>query len=116
MRVNNNNLVVNKVLNVSFNSQPQQLNQVFGFFVQGVITGTPTGTFKLQRSGDPNSGNIFPTNWTDVPDSTEAVSGAGDFDYNVSQTQYNWVRLVYTDGSSGASTAVLNATINIKGF
>jgi len=116
MRVNNNNLVSAQILNATFNSAPQQLNQIFGYYIQLVITGTPTGTFTLQSSGDANSGDVFPTNWAAVASSSQAVSGAGVYSYNVSDVQYNWVRLVYTDGSSGTSTAVLNATINTKGF
>jgi hypothetical protein len=116
MRVNNDPFILNQVLNANFNSVPQQLNQVFGYSIQGVITGTPTGTVELQMSDDPNSGNVFPVNWTVITGTSQSIAAAGTFAYNVSDVGYTWVRLVYTDGSSGSSTAIMNAVINIKGF
>lgn len=116
MRVNNNPFISNQILNADFNSVPQQLNQMFGYSIQGVITGTPTGTISLQMSDDPNSGNINPVNWTTITGTSQSVAAAGTFAYNVSDVEYTWVRLVYVDGSSGSSTAVLNATVNTKGF
>lgn len=116
MRVNNYHLVTNHALNVDFSSAPQQLNSVFGFSVQGVITGTPTGAVYLEASVDPNSGNVFPTNWSTISGSSQAVAAAGTFTFNVSAVEYNWVRLSYTDTSGATSTAVLNVVINSKGF
>lgn len=116
MRVSNSTLTTNQILNANYNSPPQQLNQVFGYAIQGEITGTPTGTFTLQSSVDSNFGNVHPVNWTTVDNSSQAVSASGNFTYNVHDAEYNWVRLVYTDGSGGASTATLSAQINTKGF
>lgn len=116
MRVNNKQFILNQPLNASFNSDPQQTNQVFGYAIQGEITGTPTGTINLQMSADPNVGNNFPINWTDITGTSQSVAAAGTFAYNVSDVEYNWVRLVYTDGSGGISAATMNANINIKGF
>lgn len=114
-----NNLMfpVGTVLNADLNSKAEQLYQCVGYAIQVVFTGTPTGTFKLQGSCDPyGSGDpSFPKNWSDIADSSHAVSAAGDFLWNVFYVEYNWVRLVYADGSSGSSTAVLaSARINAK--
>lgn len=116
MRVNNKQIETNKVMNTSFVTEGIPLNQVVGYAVQAYFTGTPTGSFKLQCSGDPNSGNTFPTNWSDVANSTFSVVAAGDVFWNVTSAMYNWVRVSYTDSSSGASTAVCNMHINTKGL
>lgn len=112
------------VLNANLNSAPMQLQHMFGFSIQLVWTGTPTGTFKLQGSSD----SVYvaprntlspetPVNWTDIANSSEAVSAAGSFMWNVSDAFYNFVRVVYTDASSGASTAAITvATMNGKGM
>ena len=115
------------VLNANINGPAMQLENAVGYAIQLVITGTPTGTFKLQGSCDPvpnpsltfgASGAVTytPTNWTDLGIS-DAVSAAGSILWNESDlVAYNYVRVVYTDGSSGASTAVLTvSTFNGKG-
>lgn len=110
------------VMNANINSNPMQLLNMFGYSIQLVYTGTPTGTFKLQASSDPiyttTPGiQATPTNWTDVLNSSQAVSAAGNYMWNVSESMYNYVRVVYTDGSSGASTAIItSATFNGKGM
>ncbi len=113
---NNNPLyVVNQPLNESFNSQPQQLQRMVRYAIQGNITiGNPTGTFTLQGSNDALSGNINPVLWTTIDDSSKAVSAQGTFMYNVGDVGYTWVRLAYADGSSGTSTGILTASVNIK--
>lgn len=115
------------VMNQNINSSPQQVYSVFSGAIQVVFTGTPTGTFKLQASADSafsgnatsaGSGlNASPVNWTDVSGSSNAVAAAGSLMYNIIEPGYNWLRLVYTDGSGGASTAVITScTVNGKGF
>jgi hypothetical protein len=77
------------VMNANINSLAMQLENMFGFSIQVVLTGTPTGTFKLQASADPvtkanqvfgtNGAVIYtPTNWTDTASSSQAVSAAGN--------------------------------------
>lgn len=115
MKVYQINFVSGKVLDEDFASEPLQLCEMFGFFIQAVVAGTPTGTFKLQCSADPSLKGTTPTHWVDVEDSSTAVSQAGTVYWNVTDVFYNWVRLVYTDGSSGASTATLLGIFNAKG-
>lgn len=111
-------------MNANFASFALQCYDTFGYSIQAEWTGTPTGTFKLQCSDDPvPQGPLStpltgaaPTNWTDVADSSQAVSAAGNYTWNVSNVQYTWVRLVYTDGSSGMSTATFRARFNSKGY
>lgn len=93
---------------------------MYGYSIQAVWTGTPTGTFKLQASCDPcnpyEPNQYVPINWTDIANSSAAVSAAGNFTWNIFWASYNWVRMVYTDGSGGTSTAVLTSVLfNAKG-
>lgn len=119
MQVYNKQIVTNVVMNANLASAAYNVQQLFGVAIQARFTGTPTGTFKLQASSDPATayieGQNAPTNWSDIPDSTYAVSAAGNYMWNVFDIMYNYIRVVYTDGSSGASTAVLNVQINAKG-
>lgn len=109
------------VMNATINSQALQLLNMVGFNIQIVFTGTPTGNFKLQASADPiykgaPGQQYTPTNWTDIANSTFTVSAAGNVDWNFSGCYYNYVRVVYTDTSGGASTAVITvSTFNGKG-
>lgn len=122
MQVYNIKIVTNATMNTTINSAPYNVQQMYGYCIQAEFTGAPTGTLKLQASNDPAtsylSGNTATnnpvTNWTDITNSSFAVASAGSFMWNVFDVMYNWVRLVYTDGSGGASTAVLNANINAK--
>lgn len=106
---------------VSFNSSPGLLAHVFSFSIQGVITGTAAGTMKLQGSNDPVPDANFrqtavwtPTNWTDIADSAEPITGAGNIMYDFNHCPgYNWVRVVYT-ASSGTGTITLR--LNTKGM
>lgn len=125
MRVANipNILPIGTVLSANRTGITIPLYQIFGYSIQVVYTGTPTGTFKLQASDDPIPQNAMPTtgvysatNFTDVPNSSQAVSAAGNVMWNISDVMYNYVRVVYTDGSSGSSTAVITSAIcNLKG-
>lgn len=110
------------VLNANITGQAFPLKQMYGYSIQIVVTGTPTGTFKLQASSDPASGIPLsqtvsaPTNWTDITNSPYTITAAGNFTWNVYDVMYNYVRLIYTDASGGTSTATLNATFNGKGI
>lgn len=121
MKVYNKPVFTSIVLSANRTSAAFQVWEMFGYAIQAVYTGTPTGTFKLQVSNDPISQNVgsptqAPTNWTDLLGSSVSVTAAGDYMWNVTDVMYNFVRLVYTDASSGASTAVVNAIINGKGI
>jgi len=101
-----------------------QLNQVLGFCIQAVITGTPTGTIQLQASTDPNTPLAtlppdypqLPVNWDNIANSLFTVTAAGTCTWNYTESMFNWVRIAYTDGSGGLSTATISARINTKGW
>lgn len=101
-------------------SNPIRLDQIYGYAVQAIYTGSPVGTLKLQASCDTppnqsqvsNGGPDTVTNWTDITNATQAVTSAGNFIFNVNGAFYNYVRLVYTNTSG---TGALTAQICIKG-
>jgi hypothetical protein len=118
-----NIILAGTVMNGTINSKAMQLQNSMFYNIQIVFTGTPTGSFKLQASSD-NSATMTaagqfpyqPVNWTDVPDSSTAVSAAGSVMWNIEWASYNFVRVVYTDTSGGTSTAVITvSTMNVKG-
>ncbi len=52
-----------------------------------------------------------PTHWSDIADSSFAVSAAGDVMWGYANRGFTYVRVVYTDGSSGMSTAVITSAV-----
>lgn len=107
-------------MNQDFQGAPQQLQNAFGYCIQAIVTGTPNGSVSLEASIDPviETGANYrpPTNWNPVDNSTFVLTTAGNTMWNVSDAQYNWVRVIYVDASGGLSTAVMTASINTKGF
>lgn len=99
-------------------SLPIPLEQIFGYAVQAVWTGTPNGIIKLQASCDipvNNTGQGGQTivNWVDITNSPQVIAGSsGNFMWNVTDVMYRYVRSVYTNTSSDG---VLNVNINVKG-
>lgn len=115
-----NIIPLNTVMNANINSSAQQLLASISYAIQIVFTGTPTGTFKLQASNDvypnPTPNVTWPVNWSDVANSSFSVAAAGNVMWTVEFPGYNYVRVVYTDGSSGSSAAIItSATFNAKG-
>ena len=68
-------------------------------------TGSPVGTLKVQVS-------IDDINYVDLDDSPVAVTEAGDFMWNIVDTNYDKIKVVYV-ATSGSGT--LNVQANVKG-
>jgi len=117
MRVYNKLIEESIALNTNIPGKQMSLQHMYGFAIQVNCTGTPNGTFKLQASTDPFATSPSPSHWTDITGSSVAAAGA-NFSYlwNVTDVMYNWVRVVYTDASGGASTAVAHIVLNGKGI
>ena len=105
---------------VNQQSEPVNLNYRYGIAIQAVITGSAVGTLSLQGScdyGAPNNpqagGNDQVINWTDIADSSSAVTGAGTASWNFQGSFYKWIRLIYVAGSG---TGTITARSNSKGF
>lgn len=119
MRIANIPLITAGDMKTTLTSAPVELDHIYGYAVQAVFTGSPAGTVKLQASCDPPTAyataGATPANWTDVTDSSQAVSGAGSYLPNVIGGFYNWVRIVFTPTTPGSNAGTMNARINIKG-
>lgn len=123
MRIGNDDLTNGTPISMvsSFNTEPVFLGHIVNYSIQLVFTGTPAGNFKLQCSndfGDPSNAveadrDIKIVNWTDVLDSAQSISAAGNHTYDVQNAGYRWVRVVWTQtGSTGSLTS---ARFNVKG-
>lgn len=100
-------------MGASFNLPAIWLGHICNYSIQLVFTGTPNGTFKLQASNDLGGPGLAPTNWTDVANSSQAITAAGDHMWQVENAGYKYVRVVYTRSSSTGSLTVAN--FNVKG-
>lgn len=121
MRVFNQQIATNIAMNANYTSPYVPLKFIFMYAMAANVTGTPTGIIKLQASNDPETddttplSNRPPTNWVDITNSSFALSASGETMWNVRDVAYNYVRVVYTDSSSGSSTATMNIVFNGKG-
>lgn len=100
----------------SYKSIGIDLNQTVLYSIEAVWTGTPTGSFNLEVSNDivpinsavgnpvaqDPAGHVI--NWVTYTGSSTAVSGPGNFLWNVLEAGYRWVRVSYTASSSTGST------------
>lgn len=118
MKVSNEIVFDNIDASTSHNSSIVSMNQVYGWSIQFAITGSPVGSLKAQVSDDKGStapydaNSLNVTNWSDLQDSTIAVSGAGTPGINFNGIFYNWLRFVYT---STSGTGNITARLNTKG-
>lgn len=121
MRYSNSVLLNNVLMNANIQSPKIDMNQIYKISIQAVVgTGTATGDLQIQVSNDicPNGlapDNFTPTNWSDLH-SAAAIVGSGNVLFSQQDTCFRWLRLVYTDGSSGAATAHLSASVMIQSF
>ena len=108
-------------LGADYASSPIYLAYVGDYAIQLVFTGSPVGTFKLQASNDAATeieGNSILSvnplaNWTDITGSDQAIAAAGNHMWNVSDTGYSFVRVVYTRTSGSGS--LTSARLYLKG-
>lgn len=106
-------------MSTDFTSDALYLGNIVNYSIQLVFIGSPTGTFKLQCSNDPGSPSSpgrapqsnTVVNWTDVTDSTQGVSAAGNHVWNVENCGYVWVRVVYTAAYGNGLLLVARASV-----
>jgi hypothetical protein len=122
MRIQNESLTLSGTdMTDNITSSPVWLAHIAYYSIQLVFTGTPNGTLKLQVSNDngmidshdPSSASI--TNWTDLADSSQVISASGDHMWNERAAGYRWVRVVWTDNTSGSPSTLTVARFNVKG-
>ena len=99
-------------------SAPIWLGHIANAAIQLVFTGTPNGAFKLQGSVDEankiNPASTTVTNWTDIASSSQSITASGDHLYELQNIGYTFVRVVWTDTSSGTSE-ITSARMMVKG-
>lgn len=134
MRSFNKQISTGVALNVNSNSPYVQLKNIYTYSVAANYTGSVTGSIKLQASNDPETNDTqvnvpytagqtptnppskAPVNWADITGSTFALTpGITETMWNVNAVGYNYVRVVFTDGSGGANTSTMNIVVNGKG-
>jgi len=99
---------------------PVLLENIFGFSIQIVWTGTPVGVFTIQGSNDLGFKNLQTgavtgvTNWTPLTSGTISAAGsAANGMFNDVGAYFRWVQISYAP-TSGTGTA--SANMQIKGL
>lgn len=115
----NKQILTNQVLNVDSISHVSQVGQTgligITYAVEAVFTGaTCEFTAKLQVSSALALPASDDASWSDLENSSQSVTEAGNFTWNVSRVGYVWVQLVITDDSSGDNDGHVNANINVN--
>lgn len=113
MRAVNSPVIVSADASIDQASAAINSSQLFYISLQVVMTGTASGTLKLQFSNDPCEGQSptsTPTHWNDITGATVTLTGtAGSFGILKTDLSYRYIRAVYThnNGSAGTVTATI---------
>jgi hypothetical protein len=101
-------IVTNASMTTNVTSPMMDMSVIESIVFYAKWAGTPTGTLKLQVSL-----TELDADFVDLADSSVSLTGAsGKFMWNVTDTNYDQIRLVYIAGSS---TGTLNVQVNAKG-
>lgn len=104
------NLQASTPMNTTVTTSSLALVQVYGLAIQAIYTGTTiAGAIKLQASVN----NI---DWADIADTSQTLSSAGNYVWNLNGTFYPHIRLVFTDAGSSSSDSRLVVVVYTKGF
>lgn len=112
MNVVNKKVVNQQSLGASFNGAAILVDQVYGFSMHMIYTGTPNGTLKIQCSNDVTTNELLVTNWSDITGASAAITTAGNTFFNVDQVYFKWIRVTYTRTSG---TGALDVNYFAKG-
>lgn len=113
---NVNCVILSAVDTASQNGSLVDANQLVSASFQAVFgDASAVGVFKIQASNDvaparnmATQDGFAPTNWTDIPNATVAISAGGTAIITIAQMTYRWVRAVYTRTSDGSTTVVVS--------
>lgn len=102
----------------SVNGSAIDANQLVSASFQAVFgDATAAGTLKIQASNDvapvqytsPSGVGVFtPSNWADIPNATASVTSGGSVVVSIAQTNFRWMRAVYTRTSGGSTTVIVS--------
>lgn len=95
-------LITAVALSGNYTSPSFRVGEFDKFALLVSVTGTASGTIKLQAS-------IENSVYVDIPDTKISISGTDNYLYSMAQFAYKFVRIVYAH-SSGAS--FISATVN----
>lgn len=111
MKIANEKIVNAGSMGADITSSAILIDQLYGFSVQSVYTGTPVGDLIFQVSNDdvPLASQVV--NWNNIATAV-SISAAGSNLQNFIGTNYKWLRVFY-DRTSGTGT--LTVTLCGKG-
>jgi hypothetical protein len=105
--------------NASKNSAFLWADKMLRVSVQAVATAANVGSIQMQFSNDAITGSqgaqVAPTNWTNLG-SPVTLSGTTPVAIPYMEVSYEYLRLVYTDASSGTATGTVTARLVSKGL
>jgi hypothetical protein len=78
----------------------------------GLVTGSLSGTYKLQFTNDPDSVPASNQVWIDIPSSSTAFTASGSVGFNYESLGYRAIRATVT---ISAGSATLSVRVNAKG-
>lgn len=98
----------------SIQSDPISIDNLSGFSLCLILSGSPVGSFKLQASNDPveEPASVSSSSWVDIVGSSYSVSASGPILWNHSAAYFKWLRCIWTKTSG--TGAITNATLNVK--
>ena len=104
MRFLNDSLTLSpsSAMTASITSEAVNVQSMTRVAIQAIYTGSPVGSLKLQAAN-----SLTSQTWTDVSNSTVAVSAAGNQLWNVSDIGYALIRVVYTFTSGSGTLEVI---------
>ena len=94
------NLLTNADMSGTITSPSQALNISFGYSIQAIYSGSPSGIIKLRVCND----NY---NFVDLADSSITISSSGSWVWNVPEAMYLYTRVVYTPTTGSGSLSLI---------
>ena len=115
MRSLNKKCIDNQLTNTDLFSIAFNTDQTFACSAQLEATGSVLGNFKLQVSDDAAiAGN--PQNWSDIPNSSIAINGAGIYFIEKTDISGQFHRVTFIDTSEGTNTGSITVNLFTHGF
>ncbi len=122
MRVGSDSLIDSSVdWSTAWEGPALSLRHVVNYSSQMAWDGTLNGMLKLQLSndyGNTDNGGTMAANalphWTDITGSEQLIAGAGDHAWQVQNSGYLWVRVVWAPASGTGN--LTNARFSTKGM
>jgi hypothetical protein len=118
MRAHNDEILASTAISstTTYTSDAVELTHIAGYAISLLLTGTATGTAKLQAAMT----QLTPASadWIDLPNSGATANIAVDAGaatkhlWNVSDAFYKWVRVSYTNATNSGTLAI---RANLKG-